>query len=78
MVGPFLSGTPSLVPVTAPNGVTPGGLLLVDIISLGEIITGMVFGYLVPMGPTVSFLEKRPSGFELDLWELLFSRSAQS
>ena len=53
-----MSGTPALVPVTAPHGFTPGDLLLVSIFSLGAGFTGVGFGYLVPMGPTVSCLEE--------------------
>ena len=56
MVGPLLSGNPALVPVTAPHGVTPGGLLLVAIFSLGAGLTGVGFGHLVPMVPTVPCL----------------------
>ena len=56
MVGPLLSGNPALVPVTAPRGVTPGGLLLVAIFSLGAGLTGVGFGHLVPMVPTVPCL----------------------
>ena len=41
MAGPLLSGTPALVPINAPYGVTPGGLLLVSIFSLGEGFTGV-------------------------------------
>ena len=58
MVGPFLSGTPSLFPVTSPYGVTPGCLLLVSLFSLGAGFTGVSIGYLVPMGPTVSCFGK--------------------
>ena len=54
MFGPLLSGTPSLIPVTDPHGVTPGGLILVAIFYLGAGFTGVGFGYLLPMGPTVS------------------------
>ena len=56
MVGPLLSGNPALFPVTAPHGVTHVGLLLVAIFSIGAGFTGVSFGYLVPMGPTVSCL----------------------
>ena len=43
MVGPFLSGTPAVFPSTVPHGVTPGGLLLVALFSLGAGFTGVVF-----------------------------------
>ena len=56
MVRTLLSGTPYLVPFTDPHGVTPGGLLLVANFSIGAGLTGVIFGYLVPMGPTVSCL----------------------
>ena len=38
----------------------------------------MGFGYLVPMGPTVSCLGETAVRFELAVWELLFFRSARS
>ena len=38
----------------------------------------MGFGYLVPMGPTVSFLGETAVRSELDVWEPLFVRSARS
>ena len=56
MVYPVLSGNPSPVPVTASCGVTLVGLVFVAIFSLGAGLTGVGFGHLVPMVPTVPCL----------------------
>ena len=53
MFWPILSATPSLVPVTAAHGFTPGGLVFVAILYFGTGITGMGLGNFVTIGPTV-------------------------
>ena len=56
MVGTLLSVNPAIIPVTTPHGVTLVGLLLVAIFPIGAGLNDVSFGYLVPMGPTVSFI----------------------
>ena len=56
MIWPILSATTDLFPVAAAYDVTHGGLIFVAIPSFGTVITGMVLGHFVTMGPTVACL----------------------
>ena len=62
MVCPLLPDIIALVPVDVAHGVTPGGLIFVAILSFGTVITGMVLGHFVIMGPTVACVG------ETDVW----------
>ena len=78
MIRPLLSGTPALFQVTATHGVTTGGLLLVAIYLLVQVSLVWVLDTLYLRDQHYPVLEKRLSGFELALWEILFAMLARS